>query len=450
MFVVTTFSAFAYDFSAVAPSGQTLYYNIVSGNAEVTFQNTSNPYYSAYPTGSLVIPTSVTYGGTTYSVTSIGDYAFRYCSGLTSVTIGNSVTSIGEEAFIDCDGLTSVTIGSSVTSIGSYAFTDCYGLTSVTIPNSVTSIGIGAFSYCSGLTSVTIPDSVTSIGIGAFACCSGLTSIVVEAGNTHYDSRDNCNAIIRTELNHLVQGCNTTVIPSTVTSIGEKAFLGCRSLTSITIPNSVTSIDYGAFSNCDSLTSVTIGNSVTSIGEEAFLGCRSLTSITIPNSVTSIGDHAFSFCDSLTSVTIGNSVTSIGRYAFGFCYALLEIHSKATVAPLLNYSFEDVPSNIPVHIPQGSLSSYETRWSYFFNFIEDEGSAGVEGAEALNAKVYSSHEQIVVEGADGNEVTLLDLNGRQLATKRDCYTKLFFDVPASGTYLIKIGNHPARKVVAIR
>ena len=124
-------SALAYDFTAVAPSGQTLYYNIVDGNAQVTNQNDDYPCYNSYPTGDLVIPTSVTYNGNTYSVTRIGNSAFSSCSGLTSVTIPISVTSIGKSAFYGCSGLTSVTIPNSVTSIGKTAFSGCSGLTSV-------------------------------------------------------------------------------------------------------------------------------------------------------------------------------------------------------------------------------------------------------------------------------------------------------------------------------
>ena len=192
---IMSISAFAED---VEINGIKYSLNDETSEAEV-ISNYFNPY-----SGDITIPESVDYNDKTYSVTSIGDDAFSGCSGLTSVTIPNSVTSIGKWAF--------------------------YG--------------------CTGLTSVTIPNSVTSIGEYAFDCCTGLESIIVEDGNTVYDSRNNCNAIIETETNTLLQGCNNTVIPGSVTSIGNYAFGICEGLTSITIPNSVTSIGKGAFNGC--------------------------------------------------------------------------------------------------------------------------------------------------------------------------------------------------------
>ena len=148
------------------------------------------------------------------------------------------------------ESIKNIIITNGVTSIGSYAFYTCSRLTSVTIPNSVTSIGDMAFYECTTLTSVTIPNSVTSIACNAFRDCSSLTSVIVEQGNKKYDSRNNSNAIIETESNTLVCGFKNTAIPNTVTCIGNSAFSGCNTLSSITIPNSVTSIGSSAFEYC--------------------------------------------------------------------------------------------------------------------------------------------------------------------------------------------------------
>ena len=254
------------------------------------------------------------------SVTSIGGYAFSYCSSLTAITIPEGVTSIGEWAFRDCSSLTAITIPEGVTSIGERAFSGCSSLTAITIPESVTSIGSSAFSDCSSLATITIPEGVTSIGSSAFNGCS-LESITVDADNTVYDSRNGCNAIIKTSSNTLITGCAKTVIPASVTSIGSSAFSDCSSLTTITIPEGVTSIGSSAFSGCSSLTAITIPESVTSIGSSAFYGCSSLTAINIPeeSQLTSIGYSAFYGCSSLTAITIPEGVTSIGELAFVGC-----------------------------------------------------------------------------------------------------------------------------------
>ena len=189
----------------------------------------------------------------------------------------------------------------------------------------LTIIGSSAFYNSYRLTNVTIPSSVTSIEGSAFLYCYGLANIKVDSGNKYYDSRDACNAIIETKNNILIAGCKNTIIPNSVTSIGNSAFLGCRYLTSIDIPNSVTSIGEGAFSGCTGLTSITIPSSVTSIGGDAFNMCHGLTSITIPSSVTSIGAGAFKYCWRLTFVSIPNSVTSIGEGAFSGCSGLTSI-----------------------------------------------------------------------------------------------------------------------------
>ncbi|MBR5640376.1 MAG: leucine-rich repeat protein [Muribaculaceae bacterium] len=318
-------NVFAYDFKV---DGICYDINEDGKSVTVTFESSEDHFTKNYSnlSGNIVIPENVVNDGKSYLVTSIGQSAFYSCSGLTTMTIGNSVTSIDERAFCDCSGLTSVSIGKSVTSIGIGAFYLCKNLNSVTIPNSVTSIGNGAFSDCSNLTSVVIPKSVTSIGHGAFVGCNGLTLIVVENGNSKYDSRSNCNAIIETESNTLITGCNNTIIPNSVTTIGHGAFHGCIGLTSMTIPNSVTEIDDGAFESCSGLASVTIPKSLTSIGESAFYNCSGLTGeLTIPNSVTSIGYQVFYGCTGLSSVNLPNTLTEIGESAFYECSSLTSI-----------------------------------------------------------------------------------------------------------------------------
>ena len=390
-------------FSGCYKITQTNYTGDIAGWCAISFASPyANPiYYSRnlYINGAeitdLIIPDGVT---------SIGQSAFRGCTGLTSVTIPNSVTSIGTSAFNGCIGLTSVTIPNSVTSIGDYAFYGCTGLTSITIPNSVTSIrddafegctgltqtnytgdiagwcaisfgdiganpicyshnlyingteitdlvipdsvtsiGDYAFSGCKGLTSVTIPNSVTSIGNRVFLRCTGITSVVVESGNTIYDSRDNCNAIIETATNTLIQGCNTTIIPNSVTSIGTSAFDGCTGLTSVTIGNSVTSIENRAFYGCTSLTSISIPNSVTSIGSSAFYNVPNIvyngTATGSPWSAENVNCYADGYlvykdasktillaCSSAaTDITIPNSVTSINQWTFRYGKGLTHV-----------------------------------------------------------------------------------------------------------------------------
>ena len=338
-----------------------IYYKFDSATNTATVAD----YFNTSNTGAVTIPETVTYNSTTYTVKTIGNYAFYNCSGLTAVTIPNSVTSIGSNAFDNCAGLTSVTIPNSVTSIGEKAFVDCSGLTivnfnaenctsmgssiypvfkgcsalttltigenvrtipdyafrycdgltSVAISSSVTIIGSQAFQYCYGLTSVTIPNSVTSIGNNAFGMCSGLTSVTI----------GNSVVTIGNDAFHGCSGLTSITIPNSVTSIGSQAFGYCSGLTSVSIPNSVTSISSYTFYGCWCLTSITIPDTVTSIGECAFCYCSGLTSMAIPNSVTSIGSQAFGYCNGLTSITIGNSVTTIGDKAFIECTGLTSV-----------------------------------------------------------------------------------------------------------------------------
>ena len=267
-------------------------------------------------------------------------YSIYRMRGVKNVVIPAGVTSIGEDAFYGCSSLTSVNIPDSVTSIGNYAFNGCSSLTSVTIPAGVTSIGYCAFSNCSSLTSVTIPASVTYLGVYLLAYCNNLLNLTVEEGNPVYHSAGNC--IIETETGTLIAGCNCSVIPDdgSVTAIGNDAFSGCSSLTSVNIPDSVTSIGSNAFYGCSSLSNMTIGNGVTSIGGYAFRDCSSLSNMTIGNGITSIGSGAFQNCSNLASVVIPDSVTSIGGYAFSGCSSLASVTIPDSVTSIGNWAFD--------------------------------------------------------------------------------------------------------------
>ena len=227
------------------------------------------------------------------SVTTIGESAFWGCESLTNINIPNSVTTIGKSAFGWCKSLTNINIPNSVTTIGKYAFCCCHSLTSINIPNSVTTIGKGVFSHCDSLTSINIPNSVTIIGDRAFWGCDFLTcitipsSVVTIIGNPFY----NWHGDLYNESKAFIYEDHVLFNKSKTALIAYKA-----KETNYTIPNSVTTIGEGAFSGCDSLTSINISNSVTTIGEGAFSGCNSLTSINIPNSVTTIGEDAFASC----------------------------------------------------------------------------------------------------------------------------------------------------------
>lgn len=279
----------AWNHSAASPSGQTLYYNIGDGVAVVT-ETGARPRQS-YVSGSLIIPSNVTYNGNVYPVVAIGNQAFAECD-ITSVIIPNTVTSIGYRAFGACTSLTSITLPDSLQSIGEAAFSGCESLTSLVIPNTVTTIGMYPFSGCSSLTSITLPDALTSVGYAFFSDCTSLTSVI---------------------------------LGSNITSIEYNAFHNCTSLTNITLPDAVTTIGAQAFANCTSLNSINLGSSMTTIGVSAFFGCSNLTSIVIPNTVTEIGDIAFMNCSSLVSVVIGSSVGQIVSGTFNGCTSLTSI-----------------------------------------------------------------------------------------------------------------------------
>ena len=378
------------------------------------------------------------------SVIKIGEEAFRKCSSLTSITISDGLKEIGNSAFLACKSLTSLTIPNSVKKIGQYAFGFCSSLKHIQLPNGIEIIETGAFTGCSSITSINIPSSVKIIRTGAFCKNSSLVAINVEEGNSIYDSRNNCNAIIKTSTNSLLLGCKNTIIPNDIINIESKAFMGCLDLNNIKIPDSVTSIEAEAFNDCSSLTTIDLPNSVTYIGKSAFADCTSLTSIHLPDNITTIQDYIFKGCTNLSKINIPDSVTSIGEHAFSSCTSIKTINiphnlekikfcafckCKALkfitipkkVREIDSYAFSECHSLTTVHWDSSFLysvkdeSPFERIASFISVFIIGENARSVpkylcNGMSNLNSLIISKNVVNIGNNAFANCSSLTSIN----------------------------------------
>lgn len=404
-----------------------IYYHVENGQATVVNNGQTGCY-----SGDVVIPETVTHDCTTYRVTAIGDSAFKNCTALTSITLGDSITTIGAAAFMGCSGLTSITIPEAVTSIGSYSFDGCtsirslffnpvyfpydlscfhdcpvetlvFGeqvqripgsimynhamLKSVTIPNSVTFIGGFAFQQCTGLTHVDLPSSLVTIDFRAFDCCTGLTNLT---------------------------------IPDAVTSIGDGAFMNCTALDSVIIGNAVTEIKDYAFDGCSGMKYLVFGNSVTTIGKEAFSGCAGLTTVALPHSVTTIGDYAFLNCSGLVNATIGRAATTIGNVMFCYCNQLTDIACFATIPPTFLYaglfSSSSYYARATLHVLPDCVEAYQSAeyWKDFYQILGDVPggiSYDVNGDGEINIADTNNVIEVVIRGGNSGHTRVPNPDG---------------------------------------
>ena len=479
-------------------------------------------------TGTLTIPDHVVYNGNSYAVTIIDSYAFSYCRGLEgTLVLPNTLEEIGDDAFdycgftgvvnipasvewigytpfYGCDGIEGFvvdpanedydsrdncnavistyndelkfgcknsTIPNGVESIAEDAFNRCSGLTSINIPSSVTEIGGWSF-WFTGLTSINIPASVSYIGENPFAGCSELAEIVVEDGNPVFDSRNGCNAIIRTNANELITGCQNTVIPDDVTRIGNDAFYYCSSLTGeLVIPENITSIGEYAFEKCTGLTgSLVIPNTVVELGESAFGNCtgfdgtltlsESLTeiggwtfeecdgfkgSLVIPNLVTEIGSSAFEGCRGFDGkLTLSKGLTYVGSFAFASCSGFTEAVILAETPPTLDmYPFGGFGSTT-LQVPCGCVPAYENSdWSeQFTNIIEDCTLVSENGDNGIAVYPNPTKGLVRIEAEGITSLCIFNLLGEKVFESTvygDVY-EFDFGGLESGVYLFRIAT----------
>lgn len=321
--------------------------NVKTGLTEVA-ANTSHQY-----TGDIVIPETITYEGKEYTVTAIGQGAFSQTN-ITSIAFPNSITSIDRGTFYCCSSLDSVALPEKVTVIGDMLFANCTSLRRVVIPEGVTLIDNSAFNSCYSLDSLIIPNSVTRIEDWAFAGCKGLTYVEMSRGLTY---------------------------------VGRGAFGDCSALKTVIIPDlsSWSMINFGDYNsnpltttktlkiNNEEIRDLVIPDDVTYIGDYAFRGCTSITSVTMGENVTKIGTSAFYGCKNCASITIGENVTSIGSWAFYGCSAMTSLTSLPRKVPsTTSNSFDSaIKDQTILYVPSAALEAYSSKapWSDFYDIV---------------------------------------------------------------------------------
>ena len=387
--------------------------------------------------GSIIISGQIVVNGQTYQVTKIGEYAFQSNKALTSVVISEGITEIDKAAFLSCSNLREVTLPQTLKSFGQhnvfancgieniaipdgitkltkYMFAGCSKLKSIQLPTKLDTIEDGVFRNCTSLLSMTIPKTVTTLKYGGdwspFEGCSNLESLSVENGNPVYDSRGNCNAIIRTSTNELISGCKNTTIPASVTSLAKESFSG-SGITSISIPATVKNLEASVFSNCASLTSVTFPDNIQSVPATCFYNCKALTEVVLSENTTSIGGSAFAHCTALTKFVVPKKVRVIEDGTFHNCQRLEQIEVPDGLERIGREAFEYCSFNI-IDLPSSLKSIGEYAFSYNYRLSDITIPAGVTeiGDHAFWCTELQSLTSLIEEPFEVSEETFMDVD----------------------------------------
>ena len=382
----------------------------------------------------VVIPSTVTNGDYTYTVTEIGgmledsesDNAFHDCNYLRSIELPNTITQIGVSAFDNC-GLTEIDIPDSVVNIRGYAFREsslqritlsdnleylgveafdsCRSLKEIEIPSKITAINSDTFYGCWALESVKLPDGLLKIGIRAFSQCSSLADINIPEG-VKFDGMFPFNGCTALE---------EITLPSSITWLPQGAFMGCTSLKNITMPG-VNSMDLQAFKNCSALETITFNSGLTTIPQEAYYGCTGLTEVIIPATVTKIEVGAFAECTNLDYITVyGADVTyKSGTRAFPANTTVYAYANSTTVDYCEDYSIT-------------CYSSAPYSVEYCLQNIGSEGYSAVEeDTETLSAFPYETTEAVANNTYDG--YTMQAFEQQVVSPKRNTVVKIYYDL----------------------
>lgn len=362
------------------------------------------------------------------NISKVNAYAFLGCNSLVNLVIPNNVTELGQEAFRLCDNLKTVDMGEGLSIIDYWAFNDCVSLESVVIsskireldqtfinssnikeviiPNSVTRINY-AFEGCTSLSSVKFGSGLKSLCHYAFKNCP-LVSITVDSNNMYLDSRNNCNAVIDKNINQLLLGSASTVIPNDVISIGESAFMGNVQLTSINIPNSVRTIGHDAFNGCKNLKKIVVGNGLKSVGKKTFCNCKELTDF--------------------------------------YCYS--ELNPYAYSGTFDNSYIEYAT----LHVPSSSIEYYRTTdpWKRFGSIVAITNGTSID-TPINNAYTINCQSNVISIGglSDNTIVTVYDCLGHLLQKSKSvgCNMSIEIDLPKGSLSFVKIGDKVVKVLI---